>query len=245
MHTIWFLFVTVLSLIVVSPQLLFYKLKLRGQKVKTISPAQEWLIQGWARMLMKVAGFRVERSGEENAAVGPALYVGNHQGLFDIAIAMVGLGGLKPILAKIEAKKIPMIHGWMDSFDCIFIDRGNVRQSLECLNRAQELLEAGKSVVIFPEGTRSRGGEMHEMKAGSFRCAIKAGVPIVPFAIEGSYHGWEERKGVHSTRCRLSILPPIETAGMDKARTKTIAEEVQGIIAVEVERLKQESVSAN
>ena len=177
-----------------------------------------------------VAGFKVETTGTENIPDGPALYVGNHQGLFDIIIALEQFGKLTPLLAKIEASKIPLIGSWMKILDCVFIDRGNIRSSLESIKRCEDTLKGGQSVIIFPEGTRSRKHEMGEFKPGAFRCAIKAAVPIVPFVIEGTYHAWEEQGKLVPTTATLKILPPIQTDGMEKERTKHIFEEVEEII---------------
>lgn len=177
-----------------------------------------------------VAGFKVETTGKENIPDGPALYVGNHQGLFDIIIALEQFGKLTPLLAKIEASKIPLIGSWMKILDCVFIDRGNIRSSLESIKRCEDTLKGGQSVIIFPEGTRSREHEMGEFKPGAFRCAIKAEVPIVPFVIDGTYHAWEEQGKLVPTTASLKILPPIHTEEIEKERTKHISEEVEEII---------------
>ncbi len=177
-----------------------------------------------------LAGFDVERRGAENIPKKAALYVGNHQGLFDMVLALTELGGVKPFLAKAETRKIPILGSWMKSFDCVFIDRGNVRSSLDSIKRCEELLKSGTSIIIFPEGTRSRGHDMGEFKAGAFRCALKAEVPIVPFVIDGSYRAWEEKRRITPASASIDILPPIETAGMEKERTKHIAEDIEAMI---------------
>ena len=94
------------------------------------------------------------------------------------------------------------------------------------------MLEQGKSMVVFPEGTRSRGDQMNEFKAGAFRMACKAGAPVVPVAIDGSYKIMEANhnlmKPAHVT---ITILPPIETAGMDRAAQHALGEETAARIA--------------
>ena len=157
-----------------------------------------------------------------------ALFVGNHQGNYDIPVILCKLGPLKSIVAKKEIAKIPGIRSWMEHFDCIFMDRDDPRQSLVALNRAQELLEQGRSVIIFPEGTRSRGPDMAEFKAGALRCALKAGVPVAPFALDGSYKAMEANKGLmRPADVYLHILPKIETAGLSKTQTRALSQEVQ------------------
>ncbi len=177
--------------------------------------------------IMAIAGFEVESDGFENLPEGPALYVSNHQGLWDIPIVLRHIGPIRPIVAKKESEKLPVLHMWMCFFDCVYIDRNDPRQSLKCLQRVEELLKEGKSVVIFPEGTRSRGPQMGEFKQGSMRPAIKTGLPIVPIAIDGSYKGKEETGRITPCKCKVHILPPVETKGKDKTQ---IHDEVVGEI---------------
>lgn len=219
---LWFLLLAIVLIISIP----FWLLSLIApKKAKLFWP--QLLFNIFIPVIKGVAGFKVEASGKENIPDGPALFVGNHQGLFDMVIALEQFGGLKPFLAKIEASKIPLISSWMRIMDCVFIDRGNLRASLESVKQCEEVLKSGKSLIIFPEGTRSRKHEMGEFKAGAFRCAIKAGVPIVPFVIDGTYHAWEEQNKIVPTTASLKILPPIKTANMEKEKTKHISEEIE------------------
>ena len=178
-------------------------------------------------IVKKIAGFSVERTGEENILEGPALYVGNHQGLFDMVIALEQFGNLKPFLAKVEASKIPLIGSWMKMLGCVFIKRDDMRGSLEAIQECQARLESGQSVIIFPEGTRSRKHEMGHMKAGAFKCALKAEVPVVPFVIDGTYKAWEVDHKIRPCKATLKILPPIDTTGMGRTKTKELAADVE------------------
>lgn len=219
---LWFLLLAIIMIISIPFWILA---KLTPGKAKMIWP--QMLFDALIPIVKGLAGFKVETSGKENILDGPALYVGNHQGLFDMVIALEQFGKLKPFLAKIEASKIPLIGSWMKIMDCVFIDRSNLRSSLESIKKCEEVLKSGKSIIIFPEGTRSRKHEMGEFKSGALRCAIKAGVPIVPFVIDGTYHAWEEQKKIVPTKASLKILPPIQTEGMEKERTKHISEEIE------------------
>ena len=187
---------------------------------------QKWpqlILDIFSPVVLWIAGFKVEASGLENIPEEPALFIGNHQGLFDMVIALMKMGKLRPFLAKKETEKIPVISSWMKMIGCVFIDRGNVRSSLESLKQVEELLSQGKSIIVFPEGTRSRKHEMGEFKAGSFRPAIKANVPVVPFVIDGSYHAWEEKKKINPCTTRLSILKPIYPDELPEKTTKAMA----------------------
>ena len=90
----------------------------------------------------------------------------------------------------------------------------------------------GRSVIIFPEGTRSKGDTMNEFKAGALRCAVKAQAPVVPCVIDGSYRAMEANGNrIRPATVRLTILPPVPTKDMEKEKTKRISEDVQVMIA--------------
>ncbi len=229
-----------LSLILLSPWALYYRFRLKHAPGVPIDPGVEKIVKKWAECMLACAGVKVLTEGSENIPAETALFVGNHQGNFDIPIILCKLGPLKSILAKIEISRIPGIRMWMTHFDCIFMDRGNPRQSLASLNRAQELLEQGRSVILFPEGTRSKGPDMIEFKAGALRCALKAQVPIVPFALDGSWKAMEAQKGLmQPAEVRIHILPAIHTADMPKTQTRTVSQEVQQAIQDELDRMRK------
>ncbi|RSK27242.1 1-acyl-sn-glycerol-3-phosphate acyltransferase [Bacillus sp. HMF5848] len=150
----------------------------------------------WARSLIKITGSKVTVHNEQNIPVdGPVLFVANHQGNFDIPVLIGHIDKPKGFISKIEVKKLPIVRDWMEVMQCIFIDRNNRRQSVKALQDGVEKLKTGHSMVIFPEGTRSKGNKMGEFKTGSFRLAVKAEVPIVPITINGTYkimeaNGW-------------------------------------------------------
>lgn len=229
----------IISLIILSPGALYYKYTLKHNPGDPIHPSVEKTVQKWARCMLLLGGVRVEVKGLENIPDETALFVGNHQGNFDIPIILSKLGPLKSIVAKKETADIPGIRMWMTHFDCIFMDRQNPRQSLQSLNRAQELLEQGRSAIIFPEGTRSKGPEMIEFKPGALRCALKAKTPIVPFALDGSWRAMEERKYIMKpANVKLHILPAVPTADMEKTQTRTISQQVQQLIQDELDLIR-------
>lgn len=86
----------------------------------------------------------------------------------------------KAFIAKIELLKLPLLRTWMIHLKCVFMDRSDIRQSLKVINQAADHLKEGYSMIIFPEGTRSKNETFGEFKPGSLKLALKAGVPIVP-----------------------------------------------------------------
>ncbi|MDR4369479.1 1-acyl-sn-glycerol-3-phosphate acyltransferase, partial [Bacillus cereus] len=83
-------------------------------------------------------------------------------------------------VANAVIKKFSVVPTWMDLMNCVFMDLSDRRQSLKAIKDGIELLKTGNSIVLFPAGTRSKGGEVGEFKAGSFHLAVKSGVAILP-----------------------------------------------------------------
>ena len=218
MHTIlWFLYFW-LYLIAVLP-LYWYlrRLEKRGKRAKCDAILHR-TVGRWARRLIRAAGAKVTVEGLEKLPDGPAVYVANHQGYFDIPVVLGYLGeDTKPLVAKKEIDRIPLIRRWMRLLHCVFLDRENPRSAVASLNEAAEWVAQGYSMVIFPEGTRSKTGEVAEFKGGAFKIAQKNKVPVVPFVIDGTAQ-LMERNGywIHGGPVRLRVLDPIDTAGYTK-----------------------------
>ncbi|KJR46439.1 1-acyl-sn-glycerol-3-phosphate acyltransferase [Desulfosporosinus sp. I2] len=186
----------------------------------------------WAHALVKLAGVTVEIRGEENIPTeGSVLFVSNHQGNFDIPILLGYIDKPKAFIAKIELLKLPLIRTWMTHLKCVFMDRSDIRQSLKVINQAASHLKEGYSMVIFPEGTRSKSESLGEFKPGSLKLALKAGVPIVPIAICGSYKIMEQNGFIiKPAHVEITIFEPIATAGLTKEQSLELPERVREII---------------
>ena len=188
----------------------------------------------WASCLLKVAGVKVTVHGLENIPKDKnVLYIGNHQGNFDIPIYMSQIPGLKGFVSKIEVKKIPGVRTWMEYMYCVFMDRSNIRKAGEAIIEGIKILKKGHSIVIFPEGTRSKGDEMGEFKAGSFKLATKSKVPIVPVTMNGSYKIMEKGKKtwiIKPAHVDLYIHPAIETSNLSKEEQDELPKKVYEII---------------
>ncbi len=193
-------------------------------------------IQNWAQDMLLWAGAAWTVSGLENIPKDRAvLFTPNHQGNFDIPLLLSQLPMLCPMVAKKEMLKVPCVSGWMRLFDCVFLDRKNARAAIESMAKVEKLLKGGKSVVIFPEGTRSKGDTQGEFKLGSMRPAIRNGIPIVPVAIEGTYRLMEANGGfIKPAAVKVHILPPIETEGMTKEEQQRLAE----IVFLQIQKVR-------
>jgi len=184
-----------------------------------------------------MAGAKVELHGSLDLPKEQAvLFVGNHQSDFDIPLWVVHAGRPLGFVAKIELRKIPSLGNWMALNNCVFLDRGNRRSSVETIKQTVALLQSGWSMVIFPEGTRSGSSEMAPFKKGSLAIAAKAGVPIVPITVKNSYGliNREARK-IQKAKVDLFIDEPIFPEKLSKIELEELHLRVQGLMREHLE----------
>ena len=220
-----------LSLICTSPMLLRAKylgaLGRKEEKADFVQKITSW----WARLILKLTGSKVKVSGLENIPQNtPVVYISNHQGDSDVLVFLGYVPGYKCFISKIEILKVPILSSWMKAMRCVFMDRGNIKQSVESINKGIDNLRQGYSVIIFPEGTRSRGPEMGEFKPGSFKLATRTGIPIVPVTIKNTYRIWEEKKRIRPAAVEIIISKPVETDYLTKEELKELPSKVKSII---------------
>jgi 1-acyl-sn-glycerol-3-phosphate acyltransferase len=189
------------------------------------------LVIDWAKYCVDATGSQVEVVGLENVPTDRNfVYIGNHQGIFDIPLLLGYIPYQKAFIAKIEILKIPMISDWMKLMKCVFIARKNPRQSIEAMHQGIENVKNGYSMVIFPEGTRSKGGPVKEFKPGSFKLAFQSGADIVPVTIDGTWKLYEEHNKIKPANIKLTIHPAVKTEGLSKDELRDIPAQVQKIV---------------
>ena len=157
-------------------------------------------------------------TGQENIPEEDGiLLVANHQGMFDVVALVTAWDRILCAVYKIELKDLPLIKQISQSTKSYAMDRADVRQSLTVIQGCTEQLKAKRNVLIFPEGTRSKNGNMMgEWHGGSFKCALKAKATILPFCVIDTYKVLDQ-KGSKQMSCQLHYLKPIpyeEYAGM-------------------------------
>ena len=163
-------------------------------------------------------------------------YVANHQSMMDIP-ALFGAGLWGGIIAKIELRKVPGLNIIMKELGCVFIDRKDIRQSLKAILKGVDNLNGGLPMAIYPEGTRSRNGEIAEFKAGALKMATKAKAVIVPVAIQNTRVLLEDAFTFRRIPVYVSILPPIDTSLLGEEEMKNISSTVEDGIRAEYSKL--------
>ncbi|WBW98702.1 lysophospholipid acyltransferase family protein [Oceanirhabdus sp. W0125-5] len=169
--------------------------------------------------------------GKENIPDEACLFVSNHQSYFDVLAITHAVGKSVGFVAKEELKKIIYFRYWLAKGNCVFINRKNPREGLKAINEAANKIKNGHSMVIFPEGTRSRGSNIAPFKKGSMKIAIKAGAKIVPVSIEGTYKAYEKTKGFSKVNAKIIFNEPIDTKELSKEELADVHERIRQNIA--------------
>ncbi len=150
--------------------------------------ASLWAMRNWCRSSARALAIEVRVSGLENVPPPPFVYCANHQSILDILV----LGGVLPHDFKWAAKrslmKIPFLGWHLQLAGHVPVDRKQgSRAAVEVIQRFEKVLEQGKPLLAFPEGTRSEDGVVRPFKNGGFYAAVRTDTPIVPVALEGTH----------------------------------------------------------
>ncbi len=186
----------------------------------------------WARNALWAAGVPYTVVGLEGVAVDrPFVIASNHQSWFDIFLLAAALPGSLRFVAKKELARVPLLGRAMRHAGHIFIDRQNRQAAFGAYDEAAAAIREGISAVVFPEGTRSRTGELLPFKKGPFVLAIAAGVPLVPAYCAGTFTllpkgSWR----IHPHPVALLFGRPIPTEGLRYEDRERLMEETRRAI---------------
>lgn len=186
----------------------------------------------WATIILRLSGVKVETIGLENILKGqPQIFMSNHQSDFDIFIVLAFIPGQFRWIAKKELFRIPAFGKAMRNAGYIEMDRQNHEKAVRSLEIASQKIQEGKSVMSFPEGTRSRDGKIKDFKQGMFHLALRARVPIVPISIIGASKIMPKRSlMIHPGRITMVIGEPIDVTPYTTEMRHELIEKVRGVI---------------
>lgn len=185
------------------------------------------------KSLLFTAGTEVDYRGLENLPEKgqAAAYIGNHRGFFDVVASYAIMPDLTGFIAKKEMRSWPLIGWWMRTTYCLFLDRENQYEGVKTIIEGVKLLKKGISMVIYPEGTRSREeGKMLDFHQGSFKLATKAKVPLIPIAANNSSAVFEDNKRVKKAKIIIEFCKPIDTASLSAEELKALPNTVRAIL---------------
>jgi 1-acyl-sn-glycerol-3-phosphate acyltransferase len=199
--------------------------------------------QFWTWLILRLGGVSLRVLGLENLdARQPYIFMANHQSNVDIPVLIQSLVHFQlRWIAKKELLRVPLFGWAMWATKHITVDRADPLDAMKSLERAKERIAAGISVVVFPEGTRSRDGRLLPFKKGGFLMAAKTGAKIVPVTIVGSAAllpsgAWQLRAGT----VEVFIDRPIASEGYQVGKLKMLSDQVRQVIVGHLEEPRRD-----
>lgn len=205
-------------------------------------PQIERVIDGWSRAWLRAAGVDLTVLGAERLDTNRSyVVVANHSSALDIMACFLGVPLPIRFLAKKELFGVPLLAPAMRAIGIIEVDRqARVAVHEQINQQVKELVAGGRSVIIFPEGTRTRDGALGPFKKGAFTIAVRSGLPVLPVTIHGGYAAWPPGSGlVRGGPMTVIIDEPIETEGLSVTQTSEVRDRVHAIIRERLESLSQ------
>jgi 1-acyl-sn-glycerol-3-phosphate acyltransferase len=191
----------------------------------------DWGTSDWSRQVLRAAGTPVRVAGLERIPAGPVVYASNHSSMFDIWALAATLPGSVRFVAKQELARIPLVGRAMVTVGHIMIDRAHPARALTGYERAADLLRSGISAVVFPEGTRSRTGELLPFKNAPFGLAIAAQAPVVPVYVRDTFTIMAKGHRLLRPRpIRVEIGDPVSTTGMTLEQRGALRDRVRAAV---------------
>jgi 1-acyl-sn-glycerol-3-phosphate acyltransferase len=195
-----------------------------------------WCARQWSRLILKTTGVSVEVVGLDRLEPGRTyVFVANHQSIYDIPILFWSLPYQIRIIAKESLGKFPFLGWHLRRTGHMLVDRRHPSPG-RIFGWASRLTADGLSLILFPEGTRSRDGRVARFKGATFYLALEARLPVVPLSVVGSRHVMlKGRLATYPGDVKLVIHEPIDTTGIGGANAREFAERVRQILMPDAE----------
>lgn len=183
-----------------------------------------------------------EIHGQENIPKEAGyIFYPNHQGLFDVLMFLYSCPNPFAFVIKKEAKDIILLKQVIAATGSLFMDRDDIKQSLQVINQIAKEVKEGRNYLIFAEGTRSKkGNQLLDFKGGSFKAAQKAKCPIIPCALINSFVPFDENS-IRKVTVKLIYLKPMYYEEYASMNTNEIAAEVKRRIEAAIAEYGNES----
>ncbi len=167
----------------------------------------------WSKFMCLISCTKVTVTGKENIRKGQSyVFCSNHTSIFDVFLIYGYIGVPFKWIMKKELEKIPFVGWACKAAGFLFIDRKKGRRAFNTLQQAKNIFSGGVSLVIFPEGTRTRNGEIGKFKRGAFEIAREMELPIIPMRIDGGFYIMPyNRLYPYPGTLKLTILPEISS----------------------------------
>jgi 1-acyl-sn-glycerol-3-phosphate acyltransferase len=202
---------------------------------------QHFCMRRWSKDNLWLSRARLEIEGLENINRDqPQVFAANHSGLHDI----LSLAAHLPIQFRWVAKKslfnVPFMGWHMRRSGYIPIDRDNPREAARSIIEAAQIIRGGVNAIAFPEGTRSRTGDIGQFRSGAFALALRTGVPLVPITLEGSCRVIMPKtlQVNPGTIIRIKIDKPIDLSVYGKTDKRRLMEEIFGLMSRNLDELR-------
>lgn len=210
-----------------------------------LPPRGDWFLRfarGWARTLLALAGVKVLlKDGGRLPGDRSFVVVANHESFCDVLVLLAHLPMQVRFLAKRSVFRVPILGWSIAAAGFIPVDRKERSRSGAAVEAALRRLEGGRSVVVFPEETRTPSGEMLPFKSGAAHLALRSGLPILPLGLAGTFRVLPRGTlQITPGRVVLAVGDPIETAGRSPRERAALTEEARG----KVLSLREEARSA-
>jgi 1-acyl-sn-glycerol-3-phosphate acyltransferase len=184
-----------------------------------------------ARSILWSTGTKLHVEGIENIPRNkPYCYIGNHQAYADILTYMAVTPKAVGFIAKDSLKSVPIIRTWMVAMGCYFLKRNSLKDGLKGILYGADRVKKGYPMVIFPEGTRSKGPEMGPFRKGGVKLATKSKAVAVPVSIFGSYRVLEQKGHPNPTWIGVKFHPPVDTANLRGPEEDALADRLHDTI---------------